>query len=344
MTVPIGVPAWRSSTGPAGPTPPRQPNSLRRTSSLDMRWQHGTTELRLLGAARDLYTGATPGDHVTVAATELRMDVDTADAPVVTSVTTSLGEPVTGLEGLIGQSPITGFRKVLAAEYGQSAPRGSLTRLLLHEVPIASVVAWSALGRHGLLAAEIEQQHTPPANVCAGWRKGGHLDTATARGYSFYAIDCPVAPSLDRPDDPVAWHPTPPLTPGSVRRRRRMDVVFPAEAGGEITADAFFRDAHVDPDGMERALHEYSVRATVAPGRRVITSIQVNAGALPSGDCPAALLAVSGLAGERLDDLDGRIRATLRGTASCTHLNDVLLSLADLWSIIPADGPPRWRG
>jgi hypothetical protein len=308
-----------------------------------MQWPGGSTELRLIGTARDLYTATSPGDHVVVATAELRMDVDTAHSPVVTSIATSPRHAAAGLDGLIGQSPIAGFRKALAAEYGTSAPRGSLTRLLLHEVPIASVVAWSALGRHGLLAAEIEQQHVPQANVCAGWRRGGQLDIATTRGYSFYAIDCPVAPSLDRPDDPIAWHAMPPLVPGSVRRRRRMDVTFPADAAGEITADAFFRDAHVDPDGAERALHEYSVRATVSQGGRVMTSVEVDAGALPSGDCPAALLAVSGLAGTRLDQLEERIRATLRGTASCTHLNDVLLSLADLWSVIPPDGLPAWR-
>jgi hypothetical protein len=308
-----------------------------------MQWPHGSTELKLIGTARDLYTATGPSDYVIVATAGIHMDVDTADAPVVTSIAASPAQPAVGLEGLIGQSPIAGFRKALAAEYETAAPRGSLTRLLLHEVPIASVVAWSALGRHGLLAAEIEQQHMPPANVCAGWRKGGQLDTATARGYSFYAIDCPVAPSLDRPDDPVAWHAMPPLAPGSVRRRRRMDVTFPAGPAGEVTADIFFRDAHVDPDGTERALHEYSLRTTVSQGKRVITSIDVNAGALPSGDCPAALLAVNGLAGERLDGLEERIRATLRGTASCTHLNDLLLSLADLWSIIPPDGPPSWQ-
>ena len=54
------------------------------------------------------------------------------------------------------------------------------------------------------------------------------------------------------------------------------------------------------------------------------------------------LLAVTGLVGERVDDLDERIRSTLRGTSSCTHLNDVLLSLADLWTLIPADGGPPW--
>lgn len=338
MTVPIGVPAWRSTTGPAVVTPTRPPNSLRRTSSLDMRWPHGSSELMLIGAARDLYTAMAPGDHAIVGAVGLELAVDTSAAPVVTSITVTPGGPATGLDGLIGQSPIAGFRKALAAEYGVIAPHGSLARLLLHEVPIASVVAWSALGRHGLLAAETEQRNMPSANVCAGWRQGGHLNTAMARGYSYYGIDCPVAPSLDLADDPIAWHAMPSLVAGSVRRRRRMDVALPVGASDEVTVDAFFRDTHVDPDGIERALHEYSVRATVSRTAHVITSIGVNAGALPSGDCPAAMLAVNGLVGTKLDDLEARIRATLRGTSSCTHLNDVLLSLADLWSIIPADG------
>lgn len=340
MTVPIGVPAWRSATGPVTGTPPRSRNSLRRTSSLDMQWPHGATELRLVGRARDLYTGTSAGDGRIVGTAELEMTVDTTDSPVVTSIDTVADRPGIDASGIIGHSPISGFRKALASEFGASIPRGSLIRLLLHEVPIASVVAWSALGRRGQLAAEMERQQTPRRDVCAGWRKDGALDLAVSRGFSLYGIDSPPAPALDSEDDPVAWHTFPPLLVGSMRRRRRMDVTFPSGPSDEVTVDAFFRDAHVNPGRIEQALHEYSVQATVSVTDRVITSIKVAAGALPSGDCPAALLAVSSLVGSAVDNLEEQTRTTLRGTAGCTHLNDVLLSFADLWSIIPADGRP----
>ncbi|MFO7163095.1 MAG: DUF2889 domain-containing protein [Mycolicibacterium hassiacum] len=37
----------------------------------------------------------------------------------------------------------------------------------------------------------------------------------------------------------------------------------------------------------------------------------------------------------RLDELHGRVRNELHGTTTCTHLNDLLRSIADAAALIP---------
>ncbi|GAC1401902.1 MAG: hypothetical protein NVSMB60_17630 [Mycobacterium sp.] len=60
---------------------------------------------------------------------------------------------------------------------------------------------------------------------------------------------------------------------------------------------------------------------------------------LPWPECPAAADGLGRLPGTRMEDLGG---AVPRGTGSCTHLNDLLRSLADVGSLIgrrPREAP-----
>jgi Protein of unknown function (DUF2889) len=93
---------------------------------------------------------------------------------------------------------------------------------------------------------------------------------------------------------------TPPRPPGSVRRTTSIDTAHPDCPNGDLVVDARGRDLRTDPDGVDR----------------------------------------EGLLGEGtdFDDLRLRVRRELVGTASCTHLNDTLRSLADLGALLPSAG------
>jgi len=56
-------PIWPGTVGPVGSCPDRAPRSVRRTSSLDMRWPDGASgRLLLTGTGRDLVTGSSAND------------------------------------------------------------------------------------------------------------------------------------------------------------------------------------------------------------------------------------------------------------------------------------------
>jgi len=134
----------------------------------------------------------------------------------------------------------------------------------------------------------------------------------------------PDAPDLDRPDDPLAWHDMEPMAPKSVRRRRRIDVID----GDPLSVDVHFRDSHLAVDAAEDVLHEYTLQATVDPDSLVVLSSEAQARTLPWPECPNALASAARIAGERVADLRTKVHADFRGTTTCTHLNDVLRSLA----------------
>jgi hypothetical protein len=137
---------------------------------------------------------------------------------------------------------------------------------------------------------------------------------------------------LERADDARSWHVMAPLSPHGMRRRRRMDVG--RAEGGVHPVNAFFRDSHVDGDGHEAVVHEYGVAATVDAATRVVRSIVASANVLPWAECPASVGSASLLVGQPVGDLRPWGRANLRGTSTCTHLNDTLRGLADVGALI----------
>jgi Protein of unknown function (DUF2889) len=134
--------------------------------------------------------------------------------------------------------------------------------------------------------------------------------------------------------DPHAWHALAPLPPESTRRRRRLDVLAPGP-GGLHAIDAHFRDMHVDGEGRETVVHEYAAHGFVDARHRRIADLSAEALVLPWVECPAAVAGAERLQGTTFDDVRLRVRDELVGTASCTHLNDTLRSLADLDALLP---------
>jgi hypothetical protein len=111
-----------------------------------------------------------------------------------------------------------------------------------------------------------------------------------------------------------------------MRRRRLVDV----RVGDHVEVWAMLRDSHVDDAGIERCVHEYEVRATVARDTMVVEDIEATPHALPWIECPLAAASAPALRGERLSQVASRVRTEFTGTSTCTHLNTVLTSLGDV--------------
>jgi hypothetical protein len=117
-----------------------------------------------------------------------------------------------------------------------------------------------------------------------------------------------------------------------MRRRRRIDVF---EASDErIGIDAMFRDTYVRTDGVETIIHEYALTATVNASTGLIVDSHATPRVLPWQECPGAAASAERITGMTLRELHFRVRQELFGTSTCTHLNDLLRSVADTEALI----------
>ena len=173
-------------------------------------------------------------------------------------------------------------------------------------------------------------------DICSGWRRDGTMMVSLRSGHGFPAPVGPPAPDLST-TDPVGWHHIDELPPNSMRRRRLIDVV----AGDPLTVHAMFRDTHTGPDGVERVLHEYTVEATRASLDPTDPHVSRHTPVLPWAECPEAALAPTRLEGRLAGELRSFVLRELRGTSTCTHLNDLLRSLAEIAPLaVIVPGPP----
>jgi hypothetical protein len=57
---------------------------------------------------------------------------------------------------------------------------------------------------------------------------------------------------------------------------------------------------------------------------------------LPWQECPGAVESATRITGMTLQDLHFRVRNEMAGTSTCTHLNDLLRSVADTSALVGA--------
>jgi hypothetical protein len=325
--------------GPSISTPVRVPGSARRTTSIEMDTSEG---LVLVGRARDLVTPS-HGDAVVVDEATFTARVgDYLRGQIIEEFSAS--PAVDGLDTLVGRSASRGYRRELQRLADEQGLVGRAVYQLLDDIPGTALVSGYSpeLNRRDR-GAEAPRRDARPADgaprhllaltgVCAGWQEGGAIVTNVLEvGHVPIALG-PVAPSLDRPDDLIAWHALPdPIPPHAMRRRRRIDVVPPATPHeGLLTVDAMFRDSYVTAGGVETVVHEYTFTADVDPVTHVVLRADAIARALPFAQCPEAAGSAARLVGDGLDDLRARIRAEFVGATTCTHLNDMLRAFADV--------------
>jgi hypothetical protein len=313
---------------------------VRRTTSIDMLRPDGIDgDLLLVGVGRDLHT-TTDGTTTVLDAGAFEGTVDYADAQRVRALTST--PAVDGLERLVGRSASTGFRAAVNEVVAGQDVVGRVLYQLLDDLPVAVLISGFA-AQHALAAqgtwrdAAFNLQRRKPegldhiqqADLCAGWKAGGTIMQGMAEGLP-PVVTGPDAPPLTRADDPWAWHDlTGELPAHGMRRRRRIDVV-PGGNDAPLVVDAMFRDSHVDDEGNETIVHEYTVLARVDPSGWRVLDAQATPRVLPWFECPEAAASATRLAGDSLDGLRARVRAEFLGTSTCTHLNDALRALEDV--------------
>lgn len=312
---------------------PRRLHSVRRTMHVDVGARTGWgAELSISGGARDLRThldGARP-EVLAEAALEADFDGERQLAAVRT-VPDDLWA-----QQLVGARAGGGFRRRLDEVVPPSESR-SLLRQVLDDVPAAVLISGYGFMRLARRQGLAPESLTPPnvldrmVDLCSGWRQGGAAVTSISAGQGVPLQDCPPAPALDADDDDEwAFHACPPLPGDAMRRRRCLDVAL--EGDGALSVWAMFRDTVGEPDGGEAVLHEYGLEARLEDG--VLVGIEADPRVLPFGECPAAASEVSVLVGTPLADMAGRVPEAIVGTASCTHLNDLLRALGGLAGVV----------
>lgn len=311
---------------PTTTTLARTPSSIRRTSHMDMLPRGATIEagVELLGGVRDLRTEP-DGRGVILAQAQISALV--GPGRILERLETTPTDDAT--KALIGIAVASGFRGAVDRALPEQRAAHTPLYLLLDELPVASLIAgYTDLYSRKPGEAESELRiaaQRSKADICAGWASDATMMVAIARDGRMPTPIGPEAPPLESSDDPLGWHAIPRLAPNSMRRRRRIDLI----AGRPLRIDAMFRDSHVGPDGIETALHEYSLEATVDPDTLVVEHCLARPRVLPWSECPRAADSATRLVGHRLATLRDFVRRDLVGTSTCTHLNDLLRSIAD---------------
>lgn len=315
---------------PAGHAPLRRADSIRRTSTIDVAWPGGFERpMRLAGQARDLITQADHSSFIAAtASTELLVSPKREILQIAVSPYRAAAQALVGVRG--GGHSRALLAELLPGELEQGTP----LHLLLDDFAGVSLVAgwawsqwvedWGAFMRDSGVGDNVGKKGVA-RGVCIGFRPGSSALDADGRPIVAKQSDCRVG-SLVNPDDLEGWHPFQPQSGVAMRRARRIDIW---RDGATLRIDAGFQDSATSPDGSRVAVHEYSLTATADASTGTLVSLLPRAHILPFAECPAAVAQAQCLIGGRLPALRAAVLDLLPGAKGCTHLNDVLRSLAD---------------
>lgn len=317
---------------PAGHSPLRRAASIRRTSSIDAQWPQGLGQpVEFTGRARDLFTP--PDNSPSVVLGYDWVHITASPGREIMSITGS--RETEAAQALIGMRAGSHLRAKIAENLPGEYSNRSLLHLLLDDFSGASLVAHWAWSRGDARWTETIARSGVPMTagkagkmdgICAGFRPGS--TALRSDGMPNPDIQSSAAaPLLPHPDDPAGWHELPIQSGAGYRRARRLDVWV----DGPVHIDAGFQDSAATPVATTRqVVHEYRVFATAAPADFSLLSIDAIVHVLPYRECPAAAPNAKMLVGKSLSKFRLDVLDTLRGTLGCTHLNDVLRSLADV--------------
>jgi hypothetical protein len=284
----------------------------------------------LNGRARDLWTAA-DGTVTELSSATLSATIELI-ARVVRHV--EVTPPVAAMSRLAGAPAMSGFRAAADKVAPELRQARDLRYTLLDDLPVATLISGHALSASNLLGDVAKSGYLPVADQCAGFASGGLLLNSFEAGDPVI-VTGPEAPDLDHgqdPGDPWAWHEVAALPRHGMRRRRRIDVY--EESAGRVCVDAMFRDTYVRSDGVETIIHEYTLDAVVDIETGVIVESHAAPRVLPWQECPGAVASGARIAGMTLQEVHFRVRRELCGTSTCTHLNDLLRSVADAEALI----------
>ncbi len=329
-------------------TIPRRPNSVRRTSTVDLRWPGEIgSELRGFGRARDLGSGA-DGAVTELGSAEFHVELDPMTREVRSLDSTP---PRPALQRLVGLR--SGWRSTMAEAIPEDVAAGSPLYQALDDLSGANVVT-SAVFVALLEPDDLEARfgHAKVAtNTCLGFAEGtsAHdLQLSVDRAVPLSAPTVRRADPDDAPsdhgahhDDPHAWHELPEWDAPFTRRARRIDVWRDDQA---LHVDSWFRDTRHIPGREIAVIHEYRVIAQADPVTAELRSAQAIPGTLPYWECPQAVGNLDRLIGMPLPALRRNVFRELRGTLGCTHLNDSMRALTDAPALLEhLDSPAAIR-
>jgi hypothetical protein len=345
-------------------TTPRRLGSIRRTTNIDTLRPDGVRADAVVDArARDLRTNLDGTSDVVAEAT-----LQARISPTRELLSISSSPEIPALQGLLGASVGPGFRSRVNNVATDGCEDGSLLYLLLDDLPGATLVSGYALVRAAFdegtpfdrprpaspAVSPAGSSTAPPAvsatgpfpdfgaqdDICAGWAHDASMLVHVRETGSLPVTLGPPAPMLEDAADPLSWHLMADLPPHAVRRRRRLDLLTPLEGEQEHAIDLHFRDSHMDGQGRETIMHEYTMSGAIDVDVGRIESGAARAHVLPWVECPAALASAQRVDGMDLATLRTRVRKEFVGRSTCTHLNDSLRSLADVPALHLALGMP----
>jgi Protein of unknown function (DUF2889) len=328
MMVPAQFP-W--SRHPVGPAPLRRPGSVRRTSTIDTDWPQGYGEpMRMRGHARDIWTPVEGGAPTVLA--EGSYTLMASPRREILSIETSPERP--RAQELVGIRAGGESRAALTRIMADERIAGTPLYLILDDFAGASLVAgwvwsnwvedWAALAEK-MGTRKTAGRGGSMEGVCTGFSPGSSALVPEGGG-AIGAQSRTRVPPLVNPADPAGWHDLNAQAGVGMRRARRIDVW----ADGDGWAmDIGFQDSGTAPDGGERiAVHEYHVTARAVDG--ILADLVVDPRILPFRECPGAVVHAQRMLGKPLVEMRAAVLETLPGTLGCTHLNDVLRSMAEV--------------
>ena len=285
----------------------------------------------MIGRARDVWTGAS-GSILEVLAED---SVEFSASPQREILAIESTPPRAELQRLVGVRAGGHSRTVLSEMFTNESEIGTPLYLLLDDFAGASLVAawawtrWSedwmaALRRSG--AAATAGRKGRMENICAGFRPGSTALNTDGTSNSVIQSATPV-PALEHPEDLQGWHELTRQDGVGMRRARRIDAWRDGDA---ICIDAAFQDSATSPAGGRIAVHEYLLSASVDAQDFVLRTLHIDPRILPYRECPGATPNAQRMIGTPLRDMRLRVLRQLPGILGCTHLNDVLRSLADV--------------
>jgi hypothetical protein len=228
------------------------------------------------------------------------------------------------LTKLLGSRVGPGFRSAVGKLLSDEVARSSLLNLLLDDWVGAALVSGYST-QHAAITLGIEEKLPAGtadhmAGICAGFAEDASLVPYAKRNGTIPSVHGPVAPPLDV----EGMHTVEPLRPHGMRRFRRLDL------GPAGESHAHFRDSHVDGDGVETIVHEYTVEGSIDAPTRTVASVEAMVRVLPWQECPGAIGSAARIQGMTLSAMRDRVRTEFVGISTCTHLNDTLRAIADL--------------
>lgn len=309
---------------PAETWPPLGPGVLRRTSTIDTHPAGtGASSVDLRGS--DVVAGQEGAADVL---DEVRVRAHLSERVIDDLRSTPHDER---LGQLLGSRVGPGFRATVGRLLPEEVQRASLLHLLLDDWVGAALVSGYGV-QHQAITLGIEEKLPAGtadhmAGICAGFAEDASLVPYARHHGTIPSVHGPVAPVFD-----TGLHKAEPLRPHGMRRLRRLDL-RPID---EVSAgfDAHFRDSHVDGDGVETIVHEYTVAGALDTSTRTVTSVSADVRVLPWRECPGAIGSAARIVGMTLAEMRERIRGEFVGTSTCTHLNDTLRAIADLDALL----------